>query len=278
MKAKLPATTVTPWSADAATGVRTRTVAAVFDRDEPPRRSSSSPNDRVAGERTTVENLLPARYDAMCRAIDACVQLDEIVEMRDQAAALGVYAKMARNVDAERRTAQIRLRAERRVGQLSAALTRRQGTRGLNNDGRTAAAQTKRAQLSAAGISVQQSKIWEKVAAIPQPTFEDALRKVDRLSTRAVLEAAWRPKRPNKCHSSVLSLWKRLCLIERDGLLEVEPATLLQSATPVMLHDIKLLGPRIAAWLTRVAAAIDDGVTGPALHRRDRRRRRSASR
>ncbi len=59
-----------------------------------------------------------ARYDAMCRAIDEAYQIDEVKDIRDKALALEVYARQAKNIEAERRACEIRLRAERKAGEL----------------------------------------------------------------------------------------------------------------------------------------------------------------
>ena len=58
------------------------------------------------------------RYDAACRAIAAAKSVDEAVKIRDQAEAMRAYAKIAKNRTLEGDAAEIRIRAERRVGQL----------------------------------------------------------------------------------------------------------------------------------------------------------------
>ena len=58
------------------------------------------------------------RYDAMCRAIAECHSVDEVKDIRDKARALEAYANQAKNTDAERKALEIRLRAERKTGQL----------------------------------------------------------------------------------------------------------------------------------------------------------------
>jgi hypothetical protein len=63
-----------------------------------------------------------ARYDEMCRAIDAAYKVDEAKDIRDQAIALETYARQAHNIEAERKACEIRLRAERKAGELSKKL------------------------------------------------------------------------------------------------------------------------------------------------------------
>jgi hypothetical protein len=54
----------------------------------------------------------------MCRSIAEAYAVDEVKNIRDKAMALEVYTRQALNVEAERQACEIRLRAERRPGQL----------------------------------------------------------------------------------------------------------------------------------------------------------------
>jgi hypothetical protein len=58
------------------------------------------------------------RYDAMILAIEACHSIDEVKDIRDKARAIEVYAAQALNRDAERKAAEVRIRAERKTGEL----------------------------------------------------------------------------------------------------------------------------------------------------------------
>ena len=58
------------------------------------------------------------RYDAMYTAIEACSSVGEAKELRDKAIALAAYAKQAMNRENERKCCEIRIRAERRTGEL----------------------------------------------------------------------------------------------------------------------------------------------------------------
>jgi hypothetical protein len=58
------------------------------------------------------------RYDAMCQAISEAYKVDEAKGIRDKAIAVEVYARQAKNTVAERMACEIRIRAERKTGEL----------------------------------------------------------------------------------------------------------------------------------------------------------------
>jgi hypothetical protein len=59
-----------------------------------------------------------AKYDAACRAIAEAATVDEVKYFHDEAAAMGAYARMARNRELEAQCAEIRMRATRRLGEM----------------------------------------------------------------------------------------------------------------------------------------------------------------
>ncbi|MGD0073341.1 MAG: MT-A70 family methyltransferase [Candidatus Binataceae bacterium] len=118
-----------------------------------------------------------AKYDAMCRAIEAAHQVDEVKDIRDKALALEAYAQQARNTEAEWRAAEIRLRAERKAGQLLAEM-KRTGERDAGEGGdRKSRSQADTVKLSDIGISKNQSSRWQKLGALADDKFEAALGK-----------------------------------------------------------------------------------------------------
>lgn len=59
-----------------------------------------------------------AKYDAMLHAIAECNSVDEAVDIIDEATAIQAYARQAKNRDAEEQVIEIRMRAERRLGEM----------------------------------------------------------------------------------------------------------------------------------------------------------------
>jgi hypothetical protein len=191
------------------------------------------------------------RYDAMCRAIDAAYEVDEVKEIRDKALAIEVYAKQAKNTEAERRACEIRLRAERKAGQLLASMAKAKGARG-NPNGRGAPivpSEGARPQtLSELGITHDQSSKWQQLAAVPEQEFESALAAPEKPSTNGIIG-----KKPEPMNPRALWLWGRLRDFERDGLLDDEQSALLNEMTDAMRADVRRLAPLVARWLEGVS-------------------------
>jgi hypothetical protein len=118
------------------------------------------------------------KYDSMGRAIAACHAVDEALEIRNKARALEYYAKIALDVEEERRVREVRLRAERRTGELLKETERAKGSRGQlkgrkSSGGRERRPPEKQAKtLAEMRISKDQSTDWQALADVPQEEFE----------------------------------------------------------------------------------------------------------
>ena len=189
------------------------------------------------------------RYDAMCRAIDAAHQVDEVKDIRDRAAALEHYARQAINTDAERRAAEIRLRAERKAGQLLAK-TIKPGQPKKETSSPTTL-------LSDLGITRDQSSQWQKLGALSQNDFDLAIgTSVKPPSTKGVLRAAVDDGPLPRCVVSkdALRLWGRLSEFGSEEWLAKSPAEVMSTMTSEMKDDVHRLAPRFAKWLKQIGA------------------------
>lgn len=193
------------------------------------------------------------RYDTMCRAIAAAYEVDEVKDLRDKAMALEHYSRQARNTEAERQACEIRLRAERRAGELDAQLERAPGARSdlstsSHAGSRSETLSDKRKRL---GISDQQASRWRQLARVPEAQFEAALAAPAKPSTTGILAAAAPPKPPavEPMDEQALWLWGRLRDFERDGLLNRLPSEVLDKMTDAMRADVLRLTPLVTVWL-----------------------------
>jgi hypothetical protein len=93
---------------------------------------------------------------------------------------------------------EIRLRAERRVGQLLADMEKNPGARGSgSNQHELRSHDATTPKLSDLGINKSQSSRWQKLADLPEDAFETVLNKLQHKATDAV-DRAQQPKPKSK--------------------------------------------------------------------------------
>ena len=113
-------------------------------------------------------------YDRMIVAIVLCHKTDEVKTMRDKALALEHYARQAQNVTAERKAINVRVRAERRAGQLLRGLQKSDGGRPKKNSVKAKHSSFAEAKQEA-GITDGQATHWQQMAEMPEEKFEENL-------------------------------------------------------------------------------------------------------
>jgi hypothetical protein len=113
------------------------------------------------------------RYDAACKALAEAKAVDEVKEIRDRAIAMKTYASQAKNLQLEIDAVQIRIRAERRLGEMIKAQKETVGlAKGQLRRGASVAPREDKPTLKAAGIDKHLAKRARKMAAAPEEVFK----------------------------------------------------------------------------------------------------------
>jgi hypothetical protein len=198
------------------------------------------------------------RYDAMCTAIAECFQVDEVKGLRDKARALEVYAAQANNRDAERKACEIRIRAERRAGELLKEMA-------VTGERQKAGGDRKKSKSNGTtlidlGITRDQSSQWQRLAEIPTEEFEAALAKPGpKPSTEGMVNAKWLKENPTpRVPNDALWFWGTLRSFEDEGAFEKDPKILISRMLDTMQEDVARLLPKVCAWLGGIACDRDE--------------------
>jgi hypothetical protein len=201
-------------------------------------------------------------YSAMCREIQHCARVDEVKNIRDKAMALAVYAKQALNYDAERRAAEVRLRAEIKAGELLKTVERaKPGQAGGGTDGRGVRPSVK-PKLSDLGVTKEQSSQWQRLADVPETEREAYIAAEPYIPTANGLLARHEAKtrtieaQQPPVNTDATWVWGRLCDFERMGIIELTAGSMIRNLPDNMKQDMIRLTPVVTKWLTNFAKEI----------------------
>ena len=137
-------------------------------------------------------------YRRMCIAIAECEQADDAKAIQDKAHAIQVYAHRAKNIEAEHAAINIRLKAERRLGEFLKVEERmpREQRADLANaaqgrtshDGMSVSPSPYAQTLDRIGLSPQDANRAQRLASIPEPEFAEALTRPEKPTTRGLIK------------------------------------------------------------------------------------------
>jgi hypothetical protein len=130
----------------------------------------------------TTNNKL-ALYDTARRALAEARRVDEAKSIRDKAVAMQAYAKQAKDRSLIENATEIRLRAERRAGELLAEMAKNKGALPGRTGRKGRPVLDPTPKLADLGITKTQSSRWQALARLPEREFED---KVTRATDTAV--------------------------------------------------------------------------------------------
>jgi 16S rRNA G966 N2-methylase RsmD len=114
--------------------------------------------------------------------------IDEVKNLRDKAQALLLYSRQAReSLEMQNLCAEIKLRAERRAGELLSETTIKGGERHKSPEGTC-----ERVVTLPENISKKQSHKWQTIAALPEPAFEALIERGKRGASDLTTERMFR--------------------------------------------------------------------------------------
>lgn len=134
------------------------------------------------------------KYDAARYALQQAVEVDEVKDIRDKAQAMAAYAKQAKDTELVQWATEIKVRAERKAGQILAGMPKAQGE--LRNSSWSHDATT--TKLADLGINKTQSSRWQKLAAVPEDQFEQAVFAAKEIAGEVTTAAMLRVEKANR--------------------------------------------------------------------------------
>jgi N6-adenosine-specific RNA methylase IME4 len=147
------------------------------------------------------------RYDAARHALAEALRVDEVKDIRDKAVAMQVYAKQAKDRTLFENATEIRMRAERRAGELLREMEKNKGAAGGGKKdsprGRITQPRDSTLKLSDLKLTKSQSSRWQRLANMDIETFELRVENAKRKAVNS-LDGAANRTRQGKARAKLL--------------------------------------------------------------------------
>ena len=167
--------------------------------------------------------------------------------------ALEKYAQVAMNTDAEQQARAIRIRAERKAGQILATMDKAKGGGDVKLPKNQRSPGGTGETLADLGISKNQSSKWQRLASIPNMQFEKAMSDPDKKPSTAGMTK--RNGTTDRMDPAALDAWGKICAWERDRLFDRDPNTITGELTDPMFDDLRRIIPMAIDWLKQLEKA-----------------------
>lgn len=134
-------------------------------------------------------------YDAARKALAEAVRFDDVLAIKDMAKHAELYARQARDTELIERATEIKVRAERRAGQM---LSEAKASGDLRGKGNPQLSNATTIGLTAIGITRDESSRWQKLAAVPDNQFEQAVAAAKEVAGEVTTAAMLRIEKANR--------------------------------------------------------------------------------
>lgn len=115
------------------------------------------------------------KYDAARFALAEAAVVDEAKDIRDKAMAMAAYARQAKDQELLKWATEIKVRAERKCGEMLRDGPKNPGAKGIGPIVVAPCDRNRIQTLAQIGVTKTQSSRWQKLAAVPEDQFEQAV-------------------------------------------------------------------------------------------------------